>query len=215
MKKAKFDMVLLAKSKEADGGVNKFMEELRKELPAGGRKVKLGGFLKEKQRGKMIEEFEQQLGKIEHEWEEISTQIQDLITIKREEDFPIIKKSAKLAEYFYKLLVEEIEDIVDKGESRKHSEITKKVEKYLVDNKMKYEQELLVRPGFADLAYSPIIQSGGQYNLKPNAESNDDVLKYDCIMVSLGAKYLEYNTNVVRTLFIDASEDEKTAYTHV
>lgn len=38
---------------------------------------------------------------------------------------------------------------------------------------------------------------------RPQAESNDDYLSYDTIICSVGAKYYEYNCNVVRTLFID------------
>ena len=218
MKKSKLDLVLIPKTVENQESVSKFVDELKKELKdrdKAGKRVKIGGFLKEKQKGKMVEEFESQIGRLDHEWVEISPHIQDLICIKRDEDFPLIKKSAKLADYFYKLLLEEVEEVIDKEKKVKHSDITKKIEQLLVENKLRYEQELMIKSSFADLAYSPIVQSGGTYNLKPNAESNDDILKYDCIMLSVGAKYMEYNTNVVRTLFIDASEEEKTAYTHI
>lgn len=214
MRKNKFDFVLIPKTREPEESIVKFLDEVKKEVNLNS-KLKIGGFLKEKQKGKMVEEFDSMLTKIDHEWIEISPQIQDLVCIKREEDYPLIKKSAKLTEYFFKLLLEQVEDIIDKEVKMKHSDITKKIEKLLVDNKIKYEQELLVKPAFADLAYAPIIQSGGTYNLKPNAESDDEVMKYDTIMLSVGAKYMEYNTNVVRTLMIDASEEEKQAYNHV
>ena len=215
MKKSKLDMTIICKSGE-NLEISKFVDEVKKELKdKEGKKVRFGGFLKEKQKGKMIEEFEAQLAKIDHDWVEISPQIQDLICVKREEDFPLIKKSAKLVDYFYKLLLEEVEEIIDKEKKIKHSDITRKIEQLLIENKHKYEQELVLKHTFADLAYSPIVQSGGTYNLKPNAESNEDVLKYDCVMLSVGAKYMEYNTNVVRTLFIDASEEEKSAYQNV
>ena len=214
MRKSNFEFVLIPKSKESEDSIKKFIEEVQKEVkPAS--KLKIGGFLKEKQKGKMVEEFDALLNNIEHEWIEISPQIQDLVCIKREEDFPLIKKAAKLTDYFFKLLVKEVEDIIDRESKIKHSDITKKIEKFLIDNKVRYEQELLVKPAFADLAYAPIVQSGGTYNLKPNAESDDEILKYDTVMLSVGAKYMEYNTNVVRTLLIDASEEEKAAYQHV
>lgn len=41
---------------------------------------------------------------------------------------------------------------------------------------------------------------------RPNAQSTDDLLSFDTIMCSVGAKYKEYNTNVVRTLFINADK---------
>jgi len=214
MKKSKFDLVLISKSKESEESITQFIDEMKKEAKPSGKLV-LGGFLKEKQKGKMIDDFDNQLSKIDHEWVEISPQIQELICIKREEDFPLIRKSAKLVTYVYKLLLDEVEEIIDKEIKIKHSDISKKIEKVLLDKKQQYEQELMIKPDFADLAYDPIIQSGGTYNLKPNAESDDEVLKYDTIMLSVGAKYMEYNTNVVRTLLIDSTEEEKKAYEHV
>lgn len=43
--------------------------------------------------------------------------------------------------------------------------------------------------------------------MKPNAQSNDDILSYDTIIVSVGTKYMEYHANIVRTLFIDPTND--------
>ena len=87
----------------------------------------------------------------------------------------------------------------------KHSDISRKIEAMFenpqeiksLENSTKTEKE------FTDLAYTPIVQSGGEYDLRPQAESNDNDLSYDTVLCSVGAKYYEYNCNVVRTLFID------------
>jgi len=60
------------------------------------------------------------------------------------------------------------------------------------------------------LAYLPIVQSGGSYDLRPQAESSDEFLTYDTIICSVGAKYHQYNSNIVRTLFIDPDSVKKT-----
>ena len=60
-----------------------------------------------------------------------------------------------------------------------------------------------VEKKYVDLAYLPIIQSGGTYDLRPQAESTDEILSYDTIICSVGSKYHDYNCNIVRTLFID------------
>ena len=58
-----------------------------------------------------------------------------------------------------------------------------------------------------DLAFTPIIQSGGKYELKPTAESNNDYLKSDTIIITSGVHYHEYNSTCARTLMINPSEE--------
>lgn len=80
------------------------------------------------------------------------------------------------------------------------------------------ERKHNINKNFVDIPYSPIIQSGGVYDLRlnifdnlmnffiekrPNAESDSKPLEYDAIVCMCGGKYFNYNTNIVRTLFID------------
>lgn len=51
--------------------------------------------------------------------------------------------------------------------------------------------------------------------MKPNAQSNEELLSYDTIIISVGTKYMEYHANIVRTLFIDPSPDQKKIYQRV
>ncbi len=55
-----------------------------------------------------------------------------------------------------------------------------------------------------DICYSPIVQSGGQYDIKVSAVSNNDNLSADVIICSLGARYKGYCANVSRTFMVDA-----------
>lgn len=57
------------------------------------------------------------------------------------------------------------------------------------------------------MAFCPIVQSGGSYDLRPQAESNDFELNYDIIIATCGFKYRDYNTSMSRTLFIDPSNE--------
>ncbi len=61
---------------------------------------------------------------------------------------------------------------------------------------------------FFDFAYTPIIQSGGDYNLKPTADSNNKNLQYDVILISLAGRYFDFNCNINRTLFINPKQKE-------
>ena len=57
-----------------------------------------------------------------------------------------------------------------------------------------------------------MVQSGGTYDLSANAESNDEVLKYDVIIASLGARYQGYCSWVTRTYFVDATDEQRAVY---
>jgi nucleosome binding factor SPN SPT16 subunit len=54
----------------------------------------------------------------------------------------------------------------------------------------------------SDWIYTPIIQSGGKYDLKLSASSNGDNLKSGVILASMGMKYKEYCANISRTFLI-------------
>jgi nucleosome binding factor SPN SPT16 subunit len=56
--------------------------------------------------------------------------------------------------------------------------------------------------GSSDWVYTPIIQSGGKYDLKVSAESNQDNLKAGVILASMGIKYKDYCSNIARTFMI-------------
>ena len=55
-----------------------------------------------------------------------------------------------------------------------------------------------------DSCFNPIVQSGGEYDIKASAVSNQDYLSPDVIICSLGARYKGYCANVSRTFMIDA-----------
>jgi nucleosome binding factor SPN SPT16 subunit len=54
----------------------------------------------------------------------------------------------------------------------------------------------------SDWVYTPIIQSGGTYDLKVSAESNQDDLKAGVVLASMGIKHKEYCSNIARTFMI-------------
>lgn len=52
--------------------------------------------------------------------------------------------------------------------------------------------------------FAPIIQSGGSYDLRASAVSNDANLSSDIVICSLGARYKNYCSNISRTFIVDA-----------
>ena len=128
-------------------------------------------------------------------------------------------------------VVPEIETIVDEEKKVTHSAVAEKIDDiFLSPSKINPKARIprispssLLRCGVAaqltglsmcacvvqltadlvESCYTPIIQSGGVYDLKPSAVSNDDHLHFGTIICSLGARYRHYCSNVARTYFVD------------
>jgi nucleosome binding factor SPN SPT16 subunit len=61
--------------------------------------------------------------------------------------------------------------------------------------------------------YTPIIQSGGEYDIRVSAQSNNKVMQFDVIICSLGARYRNYCANVARTYLVDPVKKILDSYT--
>lgn len=62
-----------------------------------------------------------------------------------------------------------------------------------------------------EMAREPLVQSGGVYSLVP-VKGDGNNISADVIMISNWIKYRNYHCSAIRTLLIDASEDQKKSY---
>jgi len=60
--------------------------------------------------------------------------------------------------------------------------------------------------------FTPIIQSGSSFDLRPSAFSNESNLSPDIIIISAGARYGTYCSSVARTYFINPDKTIESAY---
>ena len=60
--------------------------------------------------------------------------------------------------------------------------------------------------------YDPIIQSGGKYDIKLSALSNNDNLTGNVILCSLGARYKSYCASISRTFLVDVPPKIENTY---
>jgi len=174
--------------------------------------LKIGKLVKEKQVSAFSNEVEGFLQKLSPTYVEIGPLVQECLCVKESDELEIVRKAGKVAVWFEDKVIMEVENIIDNEAKTTHAEISKKIENMLENDTKNLEAVTKVDKQFADLSYTPIIQSGGGYDLRPQAESNDNPLSYDTIICSVGAKYYEYNCNVVRTLFIDPDTEQKHNY---
>jgi len=206
------NLIFLSKDKENKESLQKLKDHLMQEI--GSDNFKYGNLVKEKQAGPFAKEIEDFLKGFPQAPIDIGTLIQESLCIKEAEELDDVKKAGGIGVYFENKLIEEVEQIIDEELKKKHSEIARKIESLLEnDQEMKQlEKSLGIERMYADLCYTPIIQSGGRFDLRPQAQSDDMELSYDTIICSVGSKYHEYNCNIVRTLFIDPDEDQKANY---
>eukprot|EP01037_Dinobryon_pediforme_P042067 gene42067-52200_t len=63
-----------------------------------------------------------------------------------------------------------------------------------------------------DCCYEPIVQSGGQYDIRINATSNTQLLSPNVVICSLGARYKGYCATMARTFLVDAPAKVESHY---
>ena len=206
--KGKRELICIEKSEGMDQDeMVKFFNEIDKlDLK------KLGIFKKESQKGMMIEQLEQHLSKGDYQEIDVSTNIQEIISVKLNIDIDVIRTASQGAEFLFRLLIEKIEMIIEHNEKKSHINVTSYMEEQLTKGRSKLESSYNIRTKFFDYAYAPIIQSNDEYSLKPNWESNNKTLSFDCILLNLACKYHGLNVNIFRTLMINPTETDKENY---
>lgn len=88
----------------------------------------------------------------------------------------------------------------------KHTALSEKTEKVLLSPE---KLNIKLKGENIDVAYLPIFQSGGKYDLKLTAQCEETVLHYGVICTSVGARYSSYCANVARTYMVDPSKEQE------
>lgn len=113
------------------------------------------------------------------------------------------KMAARLMSYF----ADEMVKIVEGDQRITHEKLAENVEAQLEKPTLwkgwDAGEKQKVDRGLSDWCYTPIIQSGGNYDLKSSAQSDDAKLKPGIVYCSLGVRYQSYCCNIGRTYFVD------------
>lgn len=124
-----------------------------------------------------------------------------VLAIKDDVELDLLKKSSVLGNKILKRgFVPKLEDVIEKEESVTHEALAEQIEEIFANPK---KIKLNVQPDDVQSAYFPIVQSGGDYDLRVSAISNDKKMKFDVITVSIGSRYQNYCSNVARTFLVD------------
>lgn len=115
-----------------------------------------------------------------------------------------------------KYFVDELASILDDNIKVTHEKLAARVEDKLEDKVFWKKVRNLDSAdlGLADWCYTPIIQSGGVYDLRTSAQSNGN--RFDgaeggggVILASMGLKYRSYCSNIGRTWLVDPHKSQQ------
>ena len=142
-------------------------------------------------------------------------------SVKDEAELRAMRTSSKacvalLTPYF----LDEMSDILDQEKKIKHSVLADKVYNKLEDNKFWKTVELPNKqklpsdldPDQLDWILGPVIQSGGKFDLKWNADSENDVLHPGVIIAAMGLRYKQYCSQIARTFMVDPNKSQESNY---
>jgi nucleosome binding factor SPN SPT16 subunit len=162
----------------------------------------LGTLPKEKHAGKLAETFSAVLQETPGiHIADVSAGFAEVFAVKDPTEILNHKKAAMLASRVLNdFVVSKIESVIDEGRVMKHSKLAEQTEEVIVEPA---KIQVKLKADNCDVAYPPIIQSGGKYDLKVSAGSDDHTLHHGVIVVALGTRYAFYCANLSRTFVIN------------
>uniref|UniRef100_A0A915IGG8 FACT complex subunit n=1 Tax=Romanomermis culicivorax TaxID=13658 RepID=A0A915IGG8_ROMCU len=180
-------------------------------LKNSGKGESCGEFVKDKLTGEFGETWRDSFGKETFETVDVSPFFANLFATKDQQEIGLIKNACEATcTFFNKYVKDRLINIVDSEQRVKHSTFAKEIEDEFTKKAKKYVPNL--DRSQLDVCYPPIVQSGGKYNFKFSATSDDSTLHFGAIVVSLGLRYWQYCSNIVRTMFVDPSEELQNIY---
>jgi nucleosome binding factor SPN SPT16 subunit len=101
--------------------------------------------------------------------------------------------------------VKEMSALIDEERPITHEKFSEMIEETLIDERKRSAIRIPgdVEVDMLDWCYSPIVQSGGNFDLRSSAVSDKEQLHAGTILCSFGARYKSYCSNIGRTYLID------------
>ncbi|KAM3086959.1 FACT complex subunit spt16 [Clarireedia jacksonii] len=220
LKGGKIPLEVLVRGKDAEQN-EKLFTKIADVIKSSGKKI--GILPKDTSNGPFIDE-----------WKKVYADVKDVeevdiapalsaaaLAVKDENELRAMRNASKacialMNPYF----VEEMSNILDEEKKVKHSALANKVDSKLDDNKFWTSVELPSKqkmpsdfdPSQLDWTHGPIIQSGGKYDLKMNAQVDDEVLHPGVIISSMGLRYKSYCSLIGRTYLVDPNKSQESNY---
>ncbi|PLW13790.1 hypothetical protein PCANC_19533 [Puccinia coronata f. sp. avenae] len=184
---------------------------------------KIGRLVKDKYTGKFVDEWNSFLktkGKEDliEQASDVSPAVSLILAVKDAQEREYTEVACKMAQKLMSVMCNQMTNLIETEKKITHEKLADLIEGKLED--VNVWQGAKYAPDFdntyADLCYTPIIQSGGEYDLRTSAQSNSERLKdKGIILASLGIRYKSYCSNVSRTIMIDPHPTQEANYNYL
>ncbi|XP_065867180.1 FACT complex subunit SPT16-like [Euphorbia lathyris] len=206
------DLVMHVKAKGDDGTAS--MEAIFRAIRSQSNANVVGYIAKEAPEGTLLESWAEKLKAAGFEQlADVTGGFSELLAMKDSDETLSLKKAAYLStSVMNNVVIPKLENVIDEEKKITHSALMDEAEKAIMDPA---KAKAKLKADNCDICYPPIFQSGGEFDLKPSAASNDEHLYYDpasIIIVAIGARYNNYCSNVARSFLIDANKMQSNAY---
>lgn len=176
---------------------------------------KIGTIVKDSFKGKFIDEWTEISKPTELPLVDAASIVSKGVELKDTDEFKATLLASKASVVMMDSFANDMMDIVDNETKTTNVDISEKLDKKIDSNKWFSRSDLGKKllltnrefdPELLDWCYTPIVQSGGEYDLKPSALSSESRFVGDGVIVaSLGLRYKNYCSNIGRTFLIDPS----------
>ncbi|MCJ1467781.1 FACT complex subunit spt16 [Pseudocyphellaria aurata] len=217
LKGGKVPIEILVRGKDADQNAKHFKRCLDAIKDAG---KKVGTIAKDTSNGPFIEEWKKAFSEVSKDVEEtdITTALSAAaLAVKDENELRSMRNASRactglMAEFF----VEEMSEILDEEKKVTHKDLADKIDQKIDDAKFFQTLKSKLPADFdssqLDWIYGPVVQSGGNYDLKLTAQSDTNPLHAGTIIAGLGLRYKSYCSMIARTYLVDPNESQESNY---
>ncbi|KAI4288662.1 MAG: hypothetical protein L6R35_002080 [Caloplaca aegaea] len=217
LKGGKIPIEVLSRSKDSEQNAKQF-EKCLEVIKSSGKKV--GILAKDTATGPFAEEWKKAYGGVAKEMEEVDISPAlsiAALAVKDETELRNMRDSARastgiMTEFF----VEEMSEVLDEEKKVTHKQLSDKIDQKLDDQKFFQNLKSKLAADFdsqqLDWIYGPVVQSGGSYDLKLTAQSDENNLHAGTIIAGLGLRYKSYSSMVARTYLVDPNDAQESNY---
>lgn len=187
--------------------------------------AQVGVFAKDKVVGKFADEWGKVWAKAieDNKWAslDVGPVFSAIWASKDDQEISFTRTAAKMSTLLLKdYFVDEMSNALDDGRKVSHEKLASLLENKLDDNSFWRKHKAVLPdldPTYGDWCYTPIIMSGGEYDLRTSAQSDNKRLagadgSGTVIIVEAGIRYRSYCSNIGRTYLVDPHEKQSEAY---
>ncbi|TGZ82797.1 SPT16-domain-containing protein [Ascodesmis nigricans] len=148
---------------------------------------------------------------------DISVALSTVMSVKDEMELKTMRASSRAAVALMKdYFVDEMSKIIDEEKKITHEQLSTKIEAKIDDEKFFQRKEVKLGVDFdisqIDWTVGPVVQSGGHYDLKASAQSDNNQLHAGIILATMGLRYKSYSSQISRTFLIDPNKIQEKYY---